>query len=392
LDLRGRSPVTEFFVIATGTSPRQMRTVIDEIQDLGKKAGFAPWHTSGYESAKWIVLDCVNVVIHVFDSESRDFYDLELLWGDSPRVDWRKELGLPPEPERAEGLGNLTGLEEMDAEEEEARLEGRKLDEEEGDADIDEDAETDAPIVTELPDLSTGSNSVEFVEIDPPAKRRQRGRAVYPTPIDEEEDTTSEERSMGPLSNLAGAAESLDEDDQQRAAELAADADVEGVSKEDLPQSRQRRRPMGGVSAGLSSTSIGGGGEEDQLRSRDSDDREQDHRDEIPEAHEAAAEAIRMGDLECTTEQPGQRARRKALRTRADERGPDQAAPGPVNVKKAKAGVVKAKKAAAKKKPAKKAAARKPAKKAAAKKTPAKPAKKSASRTAGRGRPASKRK
>src|SRR4051794_37368483 len=99
-DLRGRSPVTEFFVIATGTSPRQMRTVVDEIHDLGKKMNFAAWQTNGYESAKWIVQDCVNVVIHVFDADSRDFYDLDLLWGDSPRIDWRKELGLPPEPER----------------------------------------------------------------------------------------------------------------------------------------------------------------------------------------------------------------------------------------------------------------------------------------------------
>ena len=102
LDLRGRSPVTEFFVIGTGTSPRQMRTVVDEIRDLGKRTGFAAWQTSGYESAKWILLDCVSVVIHVFDEESRDFYDLELLWGDCPRVDWRKELGLPPAPAGAE--------------------------------------------------------------------------------------------------------------------------------------------------------------------------------------------------------------------------------------------------------------------------------------------------
>jgi len=393
LDLRGRSPVTEFFLIATGTSPRQMRTVIDELRDLGQKMGFAGWKTSGYESAKWIVLDCVNVVIHVFDIESRDFYDLELLWGDSPRIDWRAELGLPPEPERParERFRDAAGVDEMDAEEEEARLEGREVESDEGDADVDEDAENDPPIVTELPDLSTGSNSVEFVEIDPPSKRRQRGRAVYPTPLEEEEDTTAEERAMGPVSNLAGAAESLDEDDQQRAAELEADKDVEAVSKEDLPRSRQRRRPMGGVSASLSSTSIGDTGEEDQLRSRDSDDREQDHREEIPEAHEAAAEAIRMGDVELTTEQPGQRARRKALRTRADERGPDRAAPGPVNPKKARAGVVKvaakkkpvkkvakatakaktkapAKKKAAAKKPGKKAAAKKPAKKAVTKK------------------------
>src|SRR5271154_6534 len=95
LDLRGRSPVTEFFLIATGTSPRQMRTVAEELQDLGKKMGFKAWQTSGVESARWILVDCVNVVAHIFDGESREFYDLELLWGDCPRIDWRRELGLP---------------------------------------------------------------------------------------------------------------------------------------------------------------------------------------------------------------------------------------------------------------------------------------------------------
>src|SRR5689334_11598584 len=62
LDLRGRSPVTEFFLIATGTSPRQMRTVVDELRDLGKKMGFQAWRMDGYDSARWIVLDCVGLV------------------------------------------------------------------------------------------------------------------------------------------------------------------------------------------------------------------------------------------------------------------------------------------------------------------------------------------
>jgi ribosome-associated protein len=158
LDLRGRSPVTEFFVIATGTSPRQMRTAVEEVQDLGKKVGFAAWQTSGLETGRWILLDCVNVVCHVFDNESRDFYDLELLWGDCPRLDWRKELGLPPEdprrPRREDRSMQSAGLEDIEAEEEDRRLSG-ETEEEEGDADIDEDADTDAPVVVELPDEST---------------------------------------------------------------------------------------------------------------------------------------------------------------------------------------------------------------------------------------------
>jgi ribosome-associated protein len=355
LDLRSRSPVTEYFVIATGTSPRQMRTVVDELRDLGKRTGFAPWQMDGYDSAKWIVLDCVNVVVHVFDTDSRDFYDLELLWGDCPRIDWRKELGLPPAPaeeaERAARRRDGGGVEQdrfeadqMDAEEEDARLDGRDLDEEEGDNDIDEDAETDAPVVMELPDLSSGSNSVEFVEIDPPDKRRQRGRAVYPTPIGDvdEEEEAEDQRFGGKTRGKAGGVDlSTDEDDQERDVEAARDADPEAVSAEDMPEDRVESRPMGGVSASMSSTSILDENEEDQLGNRSADDAEQDHKDESPEAHERAAEAIQVGNVNLTTEQPGDMPRKKALKTRRDMAKPVQAAPGPVNVEKAKAGVVK---------------------------------------------------
>jgi ribosome-associated protein len=447
LDLRDRSPVTEFFIIATGTSPRQMRTVAEEIQELGKRMGFKAWHTSGLESAKWILVDCVSVVAHIFDNDSRDFYDLELLWGDCPRIDWRKELGLPPQPEGQErtrtriNFGQSAGLEDIDAEEEDARLDGDDLDEEEGDADMDEDAEEDAPIVMEFPDESTGSNSVEFVEVESPSKRRKRGRTAYPTPI-ADEDLTEEERSISPVGDLGGASQSTDEDDQERDAENEADGDVEAVSKEDLPASRIRSVPMGGVSSNISG-GIADSDEEDQSTDLDAADREQDHKDDVTEAQEAAAETTSFAkpvdgepgvyiSLEGATEiPPGGR----KLRSRASERGPKPgtAAPGRVNVNRAKAGVVKGKarkgveggladapattapkkpvvkmsragaakkpapakrapaakavtrKAPAKKAPAKKVAAKKPApRKAAAKKAPVKkpPAKKPAAKKA----------
>jgi len=95
LDVRARSPVTRFFVIATGTSARQIRTVADELTDLGKKANYPAWRTSGYEAARWILIDFVDVVAHIFDEQSRNFYDLELLWGDCPKIDWRMMLGRP---------------------------------------------------------------------------------------------------------------------------------------------------------------------------------------------------------------------------------------------------------------------------------------------------------
>ena len=86
LDLSGKSPATDYFVIATGTSDRQMRTVADEICQTARELNFKRFGRAGYEQARWILLDFVDVVIHIFDSEYRDYYDLELLWGDAERL------------------------------------------------------------------------------------------------------------------------------------------------------------------------------------------------------------------------------------------------------------------------------------------------------------------
>ncbi len=86
LDLRGKSPVTNYFVIATSTSPRQARTVADEISACAKEAGFDRFGQAGYEQGRWILMDFVEVVVHIFDDEYREYYDLEILWGDAKRV------------------------------------------------------------------------------------------------------------------------------------------------------------------------------------------------------------------------------------------------------------------------------------------------------------------
>jgi ribosome-associated protein len=86
LDVSGISSVTDYFVIATGTSVRQMRTVCDEAAELGAKVSYKPYHTSGYEGEHWIAIDFVDVVLHIFNQESRMYYDLEGLWGDAQRV------------------------------------------------------------------------------------------------------------------------------------------------------------------------------------------------------------------------------------------------------------------------------------------------------------------
>ena len=86
LDLSGKSPATDYFVIATGTSDRQMRTVADEISQAAREHKFQRFGRAGYEQARWILLDYIDVVIHIFDGEYRDYYDLELLWGDAERL------------------------------------------------------------------------------------------------------------------------------------------------------------------------------------------------------------------------------------------------------------------------------------------------------------------
>jgi len=88
LDLSQVSPVTDFFVIATGTSNRQLKTIAEDIRMRGKDDGYKLWHIAGKDRGQWIVMDFVDVVVHLFDAEHRSYYDLELIWGEAPRVEW----------------------------------------------------------------------------------------------------------------------------------------------------------------------------------------------------------------------------------------------------------------------------------------------------------------
>jgi ribosome-associated protein len=86
LDLRKISPAADYFVIVTGTSDRQMRSVADEISETARGLSYQRFGRAGYEQGRWILLDYIDVVIHIFDDESRSYYDLELLWGDAKRI------------------------------------------------------------------------------------------------------------------------------------------------------------------------------------------------------------------------------------------------------------------------------------------------------------------
>lgn len=91
LDVRRISPITDFLIIATGTSPRQMRSVADELIEAAEAAGYPAVATSGYEGSQWICIDFIDVVLHVFTGDARMFYDLENLWSDAPKVTWEPD-------------------------------------------------------------------------------------------------------------------------------------------------------------------------------------------------------------------------------------------------------------------------------------------------------------
>ena len=99
LDVRGISQVCDYVLIGTGTSERQMKTAAQSVEDLGKERGTPPFRTSGNTGSTWVVVDFVEVVVHLFEPEHRLYYDLESLWGDSRRVTWARSDGeQPPVP------------------------------------------------------------------------------------------------------------------------------------------------------------------------------------------------------------------------------------------------------------------------------------------------------
>jgi len=96
LDVSGISPVTDYFVVATGTSGRQMKTAADKADELSKNSGATRLSRSGDDSANWIILDLFDVIVHVFTQEARSYYDVDGLWGDARRIEWeRPEIDTP---------------------------------------------------------------------------------------------------------------------------------------------------------------------------------------------------------------------------------------------------------------------------------------------------------
>ncbi len=83
MDLRKLTTVTDFFVICSVTSDTQVKAIADFVKEGAKKMDEKPWHNEGYSSLSWVLLDFVDVVVHIFLEDSRKFYNLEGLWADA---------------------------------------------------------------------------------------------------------------------------------------------------------------------------------------------------------------------------------------------------------------------------------------------------------------------
>ncbi len=77
---KGSGAFTDYFVVASGTNPRQIQAIADAVDERLEALGLRPTHTEGYKQAEWVLLDYVDFVVHIFSEKARQYYDLERLW------------------------------------------------------------------------------------------------------------------------------------------------------------------------------------------------------------------------------------------------------------------------------------------------------------------------
>ncbi len=89
MDLRKVTDMTSFFILCTGDSGPQVKAIADNVLEQADKSGMEVYNVEGYESLRWVLIDMIDIVVHVFQPEVRGYYQLERLWGDAPveRVD-----------------------------------------------------------------------------------------------------------------------------------------------------------------------------------------------------------------------------------------------------------------------------------------------------------------
>lgn len=87
LDLRKADGFTDFFVLSSGSNPRQVRAIADSVMAVLADEGVKPAHVEGYDRSEWVLLDYFDFIVHVFAPETRLFYGLERLWGNAERIE-----------------------------------------------------------------------------------------------------------------------------------------------------------------------------------------------------------------------------------------------------------------------------------------------------------------
>jgi len=95
LDLKKLTSATDYFVICSADSDTQVKAIADSVQDGMEAFGERVWHQEGYHALRWILLDYVDVVVHIFHKEERSFYNLDRLWGDAKRTEVQDPLAAP---------------------------------------------------------------------------------------------------------------------------------------------------------------------------------------------------------------------------------------------------------------------------------------------------------
>jgi ribosome-associated protein len=97
---KGSGAFTDYFVLCSGTNPRQVQAIADEVELQLKKMGLRPTHVEGYNQAEWVLVDYVDFVVHVFSEKARKFYDLERLWKSAKRLE-QSDLKAAPRPRKS---------------------------------------------------------------------------------------------------------------------------------------------------------------------------------------------------------------------------------------------------------------------------------------------------
>jgi ribosome-associated protein len=103
LDISKLTTMTDYFVVCSADSDTQVKAISDEVDKKLRDEGIKCWHTEGYKSLSWVLLDYVDVVVHVFKKDAREYYNLEKLWGDAVITTVEDPVSAPPVEKKKRG-------------------------------------------------------------------------------------------------------------------------------------------------------------------------------------------------------------------------------------------------------------------------------------------------